>query len=327
MTRFLTGAALAALLALSGAACSGRNGGSRLAASGTVEATEALLGFAAGGRIHRIYVQEGDAAIKDSLLAVLDTTGQQARLEQARGQLAAARALLAELERGNRPEEIAQGRAALEAADKALQDARLDRERARRLAATNVVSRQALDKAEVAFDLAQSRYDQAHSQLELLESGPRRERISAQRSQVAAAAAQVEALEAGTRDMLIRAPFPGVISVKHHEPGETVAPGAPVLTLMNPEDRWVRIYVPENRLGAVRLGQGASIHSDTYPDRSFAGQVTYIAPDAEFTPRNVQTTEERVKLVYAVKVRITSDTAMVLKPGTPADVTLSTGEQ
>ena len=101
--------------------------------------------------------------------------------------------------------------------------------------------------------------------------------------------------------------------------------GAPVLTLMNPADRWVRIYVREDEIGRVVIGQRAEIRSDTDPSRSFGGRVTYIAANAEFTPRNVQTTEERVKLVYAVKVQITDDPEMMLKPGVPADVQLITG--
>ena len=102
-----------------------------------------------------------------------------------------------------------------------------------------------------------------------------------------------------------------------------MSPGFPVLTLIDPDDRWVRIYVREDRIGAVSLGQAAVISSDTYPDRSYEGEVVFIASEAEFTPRNVQTTEERVKLVYAVKVRITGDPSHDLKPGIPADVVLS----
>jgi HlyD family secretion protein len=93
---------------------------------------------------------------------------------------------------------------------------------------------------------------------------------------------------------------------------------------MDPGDRWVRIYVPENRAGRLRLGGPAEIRADAYPDRTYAGEVMHIASEAEFTPRNVQTTEERVKLVYEVRVRVTGDPELELKPGLPADVTLDT---
>jgi HlyD family secretion protein len=108
--------------------------------------------------------------------------------------------------------------------------------------------------------------------------------------------------------------------VRHREPGEIVPAGSAVITLMDPEDRWVRVYVPETHIGAIRVGQGTEITTDTDPDRSYAGEVGFIASEAEFTPKSVQTKEERVKLVYAVKVRVTGDPQMDLKPGMPADV-------
>jgi hypothetical protein len=112
------------------------------------------------------------------------------------------------------------------------------------------------------------------------------------------------------------------VTVRHREPGEIVPAGSPVVTLIDPKDRWVRIYVKEDRVGSVRLGGRAAITSDTYPGKAYSGQVAFIASEAEFTPKNVQTKEERVKLVYAIKVRITGDPGFELKPGLPADVRL-----
>ena len=123
--------------------------------------------------------------------------------------------------------------------------------------------------------------------------------------------------------MRIAAPFDGLVTVRHREPGEIVAPGTAVLTVMNSDDRWVRIYVREDRVGAVKIGMAAEVSSDTYPDKRYPGRVSFIASEAEFTPKNVQTTEERVKLVYAVKVHITEDPDFDLKPGMPADVRLT----
>ena len=144
--------------------------------------------------------------------------------------------------------------------------------------------------------------------------------------QVAAAEAGIEVVDATLSFATITAPFDGVVTVRHREPGETAPPGAPVLTLMNPDDRWVRIYVPEDRIGRVTLGQTANITSDSYPDRTHEGRVTFIASEAEFTPKNVQMPEERVKLVYAVKVQVVGDPSFELKPGMPADVRLDDGD-
>jgi HlyD family secretion protein len=294
-------------------------------ASGTVEATEAQIGFQAAGRIQDLAVREGETVTVGEELAHLDRSEAEARQQQAIAQAGAARALLEELERGSRKEEIRQGRAALAAAAERLRDAERDLERTQTLFEGGAVSREALDKARVTFDVAKSQYDQAQEQVTILETGPRREKIEAQRAQVAQAEAAVRVLDATLANMILRAPFDGIVTVRHREPGEIVAAGSPVLTVMNPADRWVRIYVPETRIGAVRLGQAAEITSDTYPTKIYLGEVVFISSQAEFTPKTVQTTEERVKLVYAVKVRITEDPTSDLKPGMPADVRLDLG--
>ncbi|MBI3608927.1 MAG: HlyD family efflux transporter periplasmic adaptor subunit [Nitrospirae bacterium] len=294
-------------------------------ASGTVEATDAQIGFQAAGRIQDLAVREGQAVRVGQELAHLDRAETEARRQQAIAQVEAARALLEELERGSRKEEVAQGRAALAAATERLRDAERDIERTQTLFDGGAASREALDKARVALDVAKSQYEQAREQVTILETGPRREKIEAQRAQVAQAEAAVRVIDATLANMTLRAPFDGVVTVRHREPGEIVAAGSPVLTVMDPADRWVRIYVPETRIGAVRLGQAAEITSDTYPDKSYRGEVVFIASQAEFTPKTVQTTEERVKLVYAVKVRIAQDPTSDLKPGMPADVRLDLG--
>jgi len=293
-----------------------------LDASGTVEATDAQLGFQAAGRIDTILVDEGDRVKTGQLLARLDVSELTARRAQAVAQLAAARAGLTELEHGSRSQEVQQGRDALAAAEQKLADARRDLDRTRRLFDGGAVSREALDKAQTAFDVAQSSRDQSAQALQLLEVGPRPERIAAQRAAVAQAHATVAQIDAMLANAQIRAPFGGVVSVKDREIGETVSGGAPVLTVTNLDDRWVRIYIPETRVGAVHLGEGATITADTYKGKLYRGAVSFIASEAEFTPKNVQTTDERVKLVYAVKVRITSDSTYDLKPGIPADVQL-----
>jgi HlyD family secretion protein len=299
-----------------------RGNGGALDASGTVEATDAQLGFQVAGRIDTILVHEGDAVKAGQELARLNQAELSARRQQAEAQLEAARAMLTELEHGSRRQEVQQGRDALAAANQRLADAQRDLDRARRLFDGGAVSRETLDKAQLAFDVAQSQHDQAAQALQLLEVGPRPERIQAQRAAVASAQAAVRQMDAMLTNSVIVAPFDGVVTVKDREIGETVSPGAPVLTVTNMNDRWVRIYIPETRVGAVHLGQEASVSVDTYKGRRYGGVVSFIASEAEFTPKNVQTQDERVKLVYAVKVRITSDSTYDLKPGIPADVQL-----
>jgi HlyD family secretion protein len=293
-----------------------------LSASGTVEATEADLGFQVGGRIEAVRVVEGDRVESGAELARLEMAELEARRAAAAAQVGAARAQLAELERGARPEELAQAQAAEQGAREQMADAQRVLERMRPLYEGGAVSRQALDQAATAYAVARAQHEQALQQVGMVERGPRAERLSAQRAVVQQAEALLAQADAAAAYAVIHAPFDGVVSVRHRQQGEAVGAGAPVLTLMNPADRWVRIYVREDEIGRVRIGQRATIRSDSDRSRSFDGHVTYIATNAEFTPRNVQTTEERVKLVYAVKVQIAGDAEMMLKPGVPADVQL-----
>ncbi|MGE0158015.1 MAG: HlyD family secretion protein [Gemmatimonadales bacterium] len=306
-----------------------RNGSAedgRVAASGTVEATDADLGFQAAGRVQEIDVEEGDEVTAGQELARLDTRELDAALEGARAQLEAAEARLAELVRGARPQEVVTAEAAVRAAASRTEEARLERERAATLFEGGAISRQAFDRAESAHELAVAALDQAEEQLALVEEGPRSEIVRAQRAVVAQGRANVARAEATLANAVVTAPFDGIVTVKHREPGEAVTPGAPVVTLLAPDDRWVRIYVREDQIGRVRLGLPAEIVSDTYPDRTYSGEVVFIGSEAEFTPRNVQTAEERTKLVYPVRVRITGDPDFVLKPGIPVDVTLLDAE-
>ena len=296
------------------------NGAPVLEASGTVEATEAALGFAAGGRIQRISVHEGETARAGRVLAELDTAELMARVRQLRDQAQLAAAQLRDLEQGARPQEIDDRRQATTAAKKSLDDAEADVRRMRALLEGGAISPQTLEKAQLASDVAATRYAQARSALSLAEEGARRQQIAAARASLAATRSQVTALEATINNFVVRAPWTGLVTDRVHEPGEAVTAGMPVLSIMNPNDRWVRIYIPEHDVGAVRVGQRASITSDAFPLRRLAGHVRWIASEAEFTPRNVQTKDDRTRLVYAAKVQIDEDSAMVLKPGTPADV-------
>lgn len=294
-----------------------------LEASGTVEATEASLGFQVAGRIDSLFVVEGAVVTPGERLAVLDLRDASARLAGARATLALQAARLMELERGTRREEVAQGRAALRAVEQRLAEAERDRARVRALFEGGAVSRQALDAAETGQGVLTAERDRVVEQLRLLVAGPREEQVAAQRAAVAAARAAVEQGEAALTFAEVRAPFAGTVTHRVREPGEIVGPGTPVVTIANLDDRWIRIYVREDQVGRVALGQRAAIRVDSWPDRSFEGEVTFIASEAEFTPRNVQTQEERVRLVYRVKVQVRGDSAVGLKPGISADVTLT----
>ena len=296
-----------------------------IAASGTVESTEADLGFQVPGRVADVSVKEGDAVQKGQTLARLDPQEITARQQGANAQLAAARALLTELERGARPQERGQAQEGVEAARRRMQEAEATLARSRKLYDGGAISKEALDQSETAYTVAKAQAEQARQQQSLVDVGPRTERIDAQRAVVRQAEANVAQVQANLDNAVVTAPFNGIVTVRHREPGESVTPGLPVLTLMNPDDRWVRIYIREDQIGQVHLGESAKITSDSHPGKTYQGRVSFISPQAEFTPRNVQTAEERVKLVYAVKVAIVGDSTLDLKSGVPADVTLAPG--
>jgi HlyD family secretion protein len=165
-------------------------------ASGTVEATEADLGFQSPGRVEAIAVREGDLVAQGQELAWLDRRELVARRRAAQAQAEAARAMLDELERGFRAEEVAQGRAALRAAEQRVSDSQRDMERTRRLFDGGAVSQQVLDNAETAYELAQAEYQSALEALQILQTGPRAERIAAQRAVLQQAEASVAQIDA-----------------------------------------------------------------------------------------------------------------------------------
>lgn len=293
-----------------------------LRVSGTVEATDARLGFDAAGRIAELLVGEGDEVEAGQVLARLADDELRARSGQAAAGVAAVEATLRELHRGSRPQEVAQAREAVAAAGEELEQARREHARTATLYEGGATAREAFDRSATAVELAESRVAQAGERLALVREGPREEAIEAQAARLEEALAALAAVEARLGDATLEAPFAGRVTTKHRTVGETVAPGVPVVTLQDRSDRWVRVYVPEDRLGAVPLGASARITSDTFPGKAYRGEVSYLASEAEFTPKSVQTAEERVRLVYAAKVRVTGDPEHELKPGMPVDVEL-----
>jgi HlyD family secretion protein len=293
-----------------------------LRVSGTVEATDARLGFDAAGRIAELSVREGDEVEAGQVLARLADDELRARRGQAAAGVEAAEAALRELHRGSRPQEVAQAREAVAAAGEELEQARREHARTATLYEGGATAREAFDRSATAVELAESRVAQAEERLALVREGPREEAIEAQAARLQEALAALAAVEARLGDATLEAPFAGRVTTKHRTVGETVAPGVPVVTLQDLSDRWVRVYVPEDRLGAVPRGAEARITADTFPGKAYRGEVSYLASEAEFTPKSVQTSEERVRLVYAAKVRVTGDPEHELKPGMPVDVEL-----
>ena len=291
-------------------------------ASGTVDATDVSISFRVPGILRQRPVDEGSVVKPGEVLAALDTREASARLRQAQAAELAAQARLRDTEQGYRPQEIAEAGAQVQQVQANLANLKEEARRSENLYATGAVSRQRRDKDDAAASVAQEQHRAASERLKLLQSGFRKETIAVARAQLAEAQAAVEAAKVALEDLQVTSTINGTVTRKHAEPGETLAAGRPVVTITDVTHPWVRVYMPENQIGQVQLGAPARIKIDTFPDREFTGRVSYVSSQAEFTPKNVQTQEERVKLVFAVNVTVDNPEG-ALKPGMPADVSIA----
>ncbi|MEW6440891.1 MAG: efflux RND transporter periplasmic adaptor subunit [bacterium] len=291
--------------------------------SGNIEVTDAEVSFKIAGRVQERLVSEGEIIEAGQLAARLDSQdlAQEVALRKAEVQLA--QAVLDELEAGSRPEEIAQAAAAVASAGAELERLRLDHSRQRELHTRQVIADREYEVSKAAYEMAQGRLKEVQEQLELARKGPRREKIEQARAGLQLAREALGLAETRLSYATLVSPLTGVVLSDSVEPGEYVAPGTPVVTVGDLEHAWLRAYINETDLGRVKVGQRARVATDTYPGKTYDGRVSFISSQAEFTPKNVQTEKERVKLVYRVKIDIPNP-AMELKPGMPADADILT---
>ncbi len=287
--------------------------------SGNIEVTECNIGFKVPGKIVKLNVDEGARVNKGDLLAELSSADVKALVDQMRAALEEAKVRLGELKSGSRHQEIGRARADAASVEAELVRARKDFERAEMLYNNGAISASRFDAARSAYETRLAQVKSARQQQSLVEEGPRKEDIKAARLKVEQLAALLANTEEKLADTRLYAPITGVVFRKNVEPGEIVQPGAAVFVVGDLDHPWVKVYVKEDSLSLVKLGQKARITVDTYKDHYYDGTVTFISSDAEFTPKNVQTQEERVKLVFGVKVTVQNKN-QELKPGMPADV-------
>lgn len=286
--------------------------------SGNIEITDAEVSFKIPGVVEQRPVSEGELIQAGELVAKLESSELVQEVALRRAEVAAAQATLAALTAGSRPEEIAQAAALRDVARAEAAHDRVEYVRNKNLYEGEALSKQEAERAEAAYRSSQARVREATERLTLLRKGPRDEDIDNARAQVDRAE-QAHAL-AQTRlgYATLVAPMSGVVLSENLELGEYAAPGMPIVTIGDLENVWLRGYVNETDLGRVKLGQKACVTTDTYPGKVYEGRLSFIASEAEFTPKSVQTTQERVKLVYRVKIDI-PNRSFELKPGMPAD--------
>ncbi len=315
---------LAGALVLAAAACRDRGPRDGISASGTIEAVSVNVGSKISGEVRELCVEEGARVEPGDRLAVLDHDALDIQLRQAQAGAELARAQLDLLRSGARREDIQQAEEVLKQAEASLKVAGDDARRMRELYEGGSVSMKLRDDAEARLIVSRAQRDAAVEALNKLRRLARPEEIRAAEARLAQALAAAELLEKTIADCTIAAPFAGVVTRKGLEAGELAVPGATVVTISRLDSVHVMIYVTAQELGRVRLGDAVEVRIDSFPERAFPGRVTYISPEAEFTPKNVQTREDRVKLVFGVKVEIENREGL-LKPGLPADAVIKSG--
>jgi HlyD family secretion protein len=294
--------------------------------TGSLEVVEVDAAPLTPGRVVRVLVREGQSVRAGEIVAVVAQPTLPADIEGRRARLASAEAQLRNLERGARTAEIDAAEAELRTAEAEAGRSARDLARLQSLLDAGAVSRQQLDAARAAAQVAAGRRDAAREALLLMRQGARPELISVARAEVASARAAVQSAERTAGDLTLTAPVDGVVVSRNAEPGEVVGAGQSVVTIADPTRPFVRIYVNQRALPLIRRGGAASATLDAFPDRRFPGQVAAINPRAEFTPRVALTEDEREDLLFGVKVELT-DTSGMLKAGLPVTVRIPTAVQ
>jgi HlyD family secretion protein len=329
--RGLRPAVVVAGLLAAGALAACRGGGDEPPrATGYVEATEVRVAPEVGGRILELRADEGDRVKAGDLVARLDTADAQLALQRLQAEHDQASAQVRLLQAGARPEDIHQAQAQAESADADVRaaaaeqaSADADLKRFEALLQSNAGSRKQRDDAETRRDVAAARVSAARERsraaaanLARLRAGARVEEIAGARARVAAVEAQIAAVRKNIADAEVKSPVGGVVTAKLADAGEVVAPRTPLLVVTDLDHAWANLYVDEPVVPALKLGQAVDIVTDA--GQTLKGTITFISPKAEFTPRNVQTSEERSKLVYRIKVT-TDNSGGILKTGMPVE--------
>ena len=290
----------------------------QLTLSGNIEAHESLVSFKVQGRIVNLAVEEGQQVEQGALLARLEDADYKQKIKIDEAGVSVRQSNLALTLAGTREQEVKASHQAVLDAQADLAQKKADNDRAQQLFGKDEISAQDRDLAATALKRSEANHAAAQQRYSEAEEGSRKEDIAIARANLAQANANLGLSRIDETYTTLRAPAAGVITVRQAELGEVVSPGSPVVTLADLDHIWLRAYIAETDLGKIHWGQEAAITTDTYPGKQYRGRISFISPDAEFTPKSVQTYTERVTLVYRIKIDIDNPNHE-LKPGMPAD--------
>lgn len=291
----------------------------KITATGMIEVTQADITPKVSGYLVERNFKEGDPLTTGEIVARIDKTDYEI---QYRGNAAAYQnsvSLLRDLEVGARDTELTGAKATMDSAQSSFEKAKTDLARYEQLYNGGAVSREALDAAKVTYANAQGALSQSQSTYRQYQEGFRENTVIAKRYEVEKAKASMDASQATLSYTDVRSPLNGRVLSKNYEVGEFIQAGAPIATVGDLSDCWVKIYIPSTYLGRIEFGQEAQVRIDSFPGKVFKGRVKEIATQAEFTPRQTITKDERANLVFAVKVAVENPDG-IFKPGMPAEV-------
>jgi HlyD family secretion protein len=288
-------------------------------ATGTIEGTDVNLSAKNSGTIQTLTVNEGDAVVQGQVVAVLSRNDLVAQRDQDALAVTTAQANLDNLVSGARAQEIAEGQASVNIAQANYNKAVDDLARNQPLYQSGAVSKEVLDQSQTAVEVDKGQLDSAQAAFSLLQAGNRPDAIAAAQDEVKQSQAVLQSAQAVLNDLNVVSPINGTVLTKNYEQGEFVQMGSPIVTLVNLDDLWIRVYIPTDQLPSIKLGQQV-LFTVSGLQKVFAGTVEEINSQGEFTLKTIQTEEERANVVFGVKIKIDKEGG-VLKPGMPADVT------
>ncbi len=306
------------LLALGLVACSGNGDENIIEESGTIETKDVIVSAQVGGVVSHLLVDEGDNVNEGDTLLIIDHETLNLQLKQAEALEQVAKAQFDLLINGARKEDIKQTGELLSQAKVNFSSAEKDYLRMKNLFESQSITKKQFDDAEAKYLVSKSQLNAAEESFAKIKNMARPEEKEQAKANLDKSNAAVLLIKKSIKDCFVTSPLNGVVSQKFNEKGEYVAPLGSLFKISNQEEIEIKIYISETDLGKIKLGQNAKISVDSFKDKEYTGKVIYISPEAEFTPKNIQTKDERTKLVYAVKIKVKNENGE-LKNGMPAD--------
>jgi len=292
--------------------------GNEITATGTIEATSVNITSRLAGPVTKIYFSENEDVIKGDLIAEQERNDLYAQRESDALTVVKAEMALSDLLSGAQIEEINSAQSAVNIASEKAKNVKGDYLRVKSLYDKGGLSKAEFEKYQSQYEVSKNELKSAKAKLSLIKSGARSAQIDIAETEIERSKAVLSATDAMLSDLKLYSPISGTVISKNYEVGEYVQPGASIITVANLQDLWIKVYIPTDDLPRIKLGQKVSFTVSGI-DTVFNGTVQSIADEGEFTPKTIQTKNERTNIVFQIKIKINSNEG-ILKPGMPADV-------